>query len=364
MIGYMRQQLLFCFLLCVPCIMIAQVGGNTTYNFLRFSPSARITSLGGSAIASVQADPSFAFQNPSLINAAMHNRFSFQQSVYIAGSTFGTASYSYSLQDRSLPITLFSGLTYVSFGQFNATDPVGNITGQFNASEYALVLGASYQFSPFLTAGINIKPILSYLGPYNSFGIAMDMGATYCDTAKNITLSVVFRNIGSQFSTYARNGNLEPLPFDIQIGFSHRLKYIPLKFSVILHDLHQWGIVYDDPALSSDQILLSDGQDQTDNSALMVVDDIFRHFIFNLELLFGKKGKEEIFRVSAGYNHQTRGELGVSTVNNLSGCSFGFGIRIKQFNLDYGFGAMHYSGASHHIGLSVNIDQFLKGSSR
>ena len=358
----MKKHIALYFLLLIPFFIQAQVGGNTTYNFLRFSPSARITSMGGSAIASIHADPSFAFHNPSVVNPSMHNRFSFQQSLYVAGSTFGTASYCYSLHEKSLPITLFSGLSYVSYGQFNSTDLVGNVTGQFRASEYALVLGASYQFSQYLSAGVNIKPILSYLGPYNSSGIAMDLGTTYSDTSKNITFSVVFKNIGSQFSTYDRNNNFEPLPFDIQIGFSHKLKYIPLKFSVILHDLHQWGIVYDDPSLSNDQILLSDGQSQGDNTAVKVVDDIFRHFIFNMELLFGKKGKEEIFRIAAGYNHQTRGELGVSTVNNLSGFSFGFGIRIKQFNLDYGFGSIHYSGASHHIGLSVNIDQFIKGS--
>jgi hypothetical protein len=194
--------------------------------------------------------------------------------------------------------------------------------------------------------------------------MAFDAAAMFNDTAKHIALTVAFKNMGTQFSTYARNGNLEPLPFDLQIGFAHKLKYIPLRFSVILHNIQKWGIVYDDPNNQTDQVLFTDGSQQNTNDAGEVVDDIFRHFIFNLELLFGQKGKPEVVRIAAGYNHMRRGELGVTSINSLSGFSFGLGIRIKQFQIDYGFGSYHAAGAAHHLGLSVNLSEFLKGSTK
>ena len=59
-----------------------------------------------------------------------------------------------------------------------------------------------------------------------------------------------------------------------------------------------------------------------------------------------------------------RGELGISTVSSLAGFSFGVGIRIKQFQIDYGFGSYHIAGAAHHLGLTVNINEFLQGTGK
>ena len=59
-----------------------------------------------------------------------------------------------------------------------------------------------------------------------------------------------------------------------------------------------------------------------------------------------------------------RGELSSSSVNDLAGFSFGIGIRVKQFQIDYGFGSYHFAGAAHHFGISVNLDEILKGAYR
>ena len=48
--------------------MHAQVGGRTTYNFLRLPVSARITALGGSLVTVRDEDLSNAVLNPALLN--------------------------------------------------------------------------------------------------------------------------------------------------------------------------------------------------------------------------------------------------------------------------------------------------------
>ncbi len=341
---------------------LAQIGGNSSYEFLRLSNSARITALGGSLITVKDGDVNLAFKNPAALNPLMHQRVAFNQSVYMGGITYGYLAYAQHFP--SLPLTVQAGLYYIDYGKFKNTSVNETALGESRAAEYAINIGAAYQMSKFLSVGLNCKTILSYLGSYNSTGMAFDLSTMYNDTAKRIAFTVAFQNIGSQFTSYARNQNMEPLPFDLQIGIAHRLKYIPLRFSVIMHDLHRWGIVYSDPAYQNNQLLISDGSTPKIDYLGQTVDDVFRHFIFNVELLFGKKGKPEVFRIAAGYNHQRRGELGLSSLNNLSGFSFGFGLRIKQFHFDYGFGSYHVAGAAHHLGLSISLNEFAKGSSK
>lgn len=340
----------------------AQIGGNSTYEFLRLPTTARITATGGSLITVKDSDLGLAFSNPAALNESMHQKVSFNQSIYMGGTTYGYLAYGHHI--NKIPLTVHAGLQYMSYGKFQDRDITGAPTGESRAGDYAINIGAGYQASKFLSVGANVKTILSYLGSYHSTGMAFDLAGMYNDTARKIAVTVAFKNIGTQFSTYARNQNFEPLPTDLQIGFAHQLKYIPMRFSVIMHNIQRWGIVYDDPSQQSNQILLTDNANQPTNNAGKVVDDIFRHFIFNVEFLFGRKGKPETVRLAAGYNHMRRGELGVSTLNNLSGFSFGLGIRVKQFQFDYGFGSYHFAGAAHHLGLSVNLSEFMKGNSR
>lgn len=341
----------------------SQIGGNSTYEFLRIPNSARITSLGGSLITVRDADLHLAYHNPAALNPSMHRRIAFSQSAYLGGITHGYLAYGHHIDQGKIPITVHGGLQYISYGKFDKRDLTGTYIGETSAAEYAINIGAGYQISKFLSVGANAKTILSYLGSYNSTGMAFDLATMFSDTAKKLFLTVAFKNMGTQFSTYNRNRNMEPLPFDLQIGFAHQLKYIPLRFSVIMHNLQRWGIVYDDPNKQDNQVLFTGNkQEETDNSAIKVVDDIFRHFIFNMELLFGKKGKPEVFRVAVGYNHMRRGELLSSGLSDISGFSFGCGIRIKQFQIDYGFGSYHFAGAAHHFSLSINLDEILKGA--
>ena len=344
---------------CFLGVAQAQIGGNSTSEFMRIPNAGRITANGGSLITVRDGDLSLAYHNPAALNSNMHRRLVFNQSIHIGGTTHGYFAYGHQLPFEKFPLILHAGLQYIDYGRFIVRDVLGNNLGETRASEYAIVLGAGYQVGERLSVGLNLKPVLSYLGSFNSTGLAADFSAMYNDTAKNIALTVAFKNMGTQFTTYNRQGNLEPLPLDLQVGFAHRLRYLPLRFSVIVHNIQRWGIVYDDPARRPPS---TNGQEQPDNTAGKVVDDIFRHMIFNLELLFGKKGQPEVFRIAAGYNHMRRGELGINSLNNLSGFSFGCALRIKQFQLDYGFGSYHVAGAAHHFGLSINLDQILKNA--
>lgn len=331
------------------------VGGRNTYDFLSLPYSARVSALGGSLITVKDEDLGLAYQNPAALNELMHNHLTIQQTIYFSGITNGYAGYARHL--KKVPLTVHGGINYVTYGKFIRSTPTGDVTGEFGASEYAIGGGVGYQATDKLSFGTNQKVILSYLEGYNSVGWSSDWAGMYNDTAKNITFSLVLRNLGSQFSTYGKNKNMSPLPFDAQFGFAHRLKYLPLRFSIIGHHLHRWNVLYDDPALEETGIL---GEptlvaDTDKMKAGEVVDNIFRHLIFNLELLLGKK---EVLRLRLGYDRMRQGELGVRRLRSVNGFSTGLGIRIYKFRIDYGLSIYHIGGMMHHFGISTNLSAF------
>jgi len=316
--------------------------------------SARITALGGNLITVRDNDLSLTIQNPAALNSEMHNSISIQQNAYFSGLTYGYASYAHHVKNK--PVTVHGSIQYISHGKFKRTFSNGDSNGEFSASEFALGGGISYKATDKLSFGTNQKIVMSYLESYNSYGWISDWAAMYVDTSKRISFSFVLRNLGTQISTYANNKNFQPLPFDAQFGFSHRLKYLPLRFSIIAHHLHKWDMRYDDPELREDNEFSGSGVNNNPNlTAGDVVDNIFRHLIFNFELLLGKK---EVLRLRVGYDRLKQGELGVVGLRTLSGISGGFGVKIYKFNIDYGFSVYHISGTMHHFGITTRFSDF------
>ncbi|OWY20139.1 hypothetical protein C7N43_23205 [Sphingobacteriales bacterium UPWRP_1] len=340
------KQLLAVLLFMLPAGLIAQVtGGQYTYAFLNLPASARLNALGGCQIALADNDVSLGTQNPALYNPEMHQQAQFNHDIYLAGIQHGYAAYARHFD--SLATTFAAGIQYVSYGKFTQTDETGTETGQFSGGEYAITLGAGRKYKN-LSYGVNLKFIGSHLESYNSFGMAVDAGAQYHNPEKQFSAGVVLKNIGTQLSTY--NGTRENLPFDLQIGISQRLKYLPFRLSIIAHHLYTWNIRYNDPALQQDQII-DTGQDTKEKK--YIADKLFRHLVFNGELYLGKA-----LRVNFGYNHLRRQELGIAAKRTLSGFSFGAGITIKRFSVSYAKAIYHAAGGNNHIGLSINLQEW------
>ncbi len=346
------------FTLLACCLLIgpasAQLGGLHTFSFLKLPPSARITSLGGNLITVIDDDANLASHNPSLLNSAMHQQLAFSHGFLIEGIQHGYAAYAH--HAKGWNTTFHGGIQYIRYGLFDYTDEFGNEGGTFKAAEYAITLGAGRQVDERLAIGVNGKFITSQMESYQSLGVAADVAAIYFDTASRFTFTMVMRNIGAQLQNF-RSGNQEPLPYDFQVGISKRLQYLPFRLSVIYHHLHRWNLLYDDPNSSEDSFFF--GEMPTERSDVsLFFDNLFRHFIFNGELLIGQR---ESLRLRFGYNHFMRQELSVNNYRSLSGFTFGAGIRISRFRLDYGRNNYHLSGGMNHLSISTNLREFRRG---
>jgi hypothetical protein len=218
---------------CIGTPLLSQTGGDNVYEFLNLTHSGLVASLGGTNVSLLTGDLNMAYYNPALLRSSMDKSLAINYVNYFAGINYGMTMYS-----RSFPSVgnFAAGLTYLNYGSFRETDESGNITGTFSAAEYAFSLIYSRNIDSLFTVGINLKPVLSHLEKYTSFGAAFDIGAAYHSHNNLFSAGLVIRNAGLQITLY-RGEVREKLPFEIQAGVSQRLAHAPFRFSLTLRHL-------------------------------------------------------------------------------------------------------------------------------
>lgn len=350
----MKDSLLY---LLLPGLLMfntamAQQGDNAVFGFLNLPSSARMTALGGSVISVHDGDLGLSLYNPALLNADMDQNLAVNQQFLFDGINTGNAAIAF--QSKKLGATIQAGLQYISYGDFDLTDEQGNILGEFRARELALILGSVYHVNERFAVGGNLKVISSSLERYNAYGLAVDIAGIYHDPENQLTVAVVLSNAGMQLKSYTGD-NPEPLPVNLQLGISKRLKHLPFRFTVTAHSLQQWDLLYDSP-LDDEEVSQLFGEEPAEQSAFArEVDNFFMHLIFSGEFLLGKS---ENLRLRIGYNHQRKKELSVNSLRSLAGFSAGVGIKVNKFFIDYGFGKYHIAGSSQHVSISTNLGEF------
>lgn len=320
----------------------AQIGGESTYQFLELTNSARIAALGGNQVAiSDSTDLNLPYHNPALLHPEMQKKVLVNYVNYLTDINYGYASYSKSFDGIG---NFALGMHYINYGEFKEATELGELTGlTFNAAEYALNIIYSNTYKR-LRYGANLKPILSAFESYQSFGIALDLGINYSSKDNLTAVAIVASNMGTQITTYYNDGNREKIPFNLQVGLSRQLKHAPLIFSVTMQNLQKWDLANPDPGDEDEMSVFE--RDESFGKQIM------RHTILGLEILPSKN-----FIIRAGYNYQRRQELKFDDKASVVGFSAGFGLKIKRFRLDYGISSFHLAGSSNLFSLSINLDE-------
>jgi len=330
----------------------AQIGGNSTYQFLNVPVSSRVGAMGGSAISIRDDDPNLTLNNPSLLTQPMSSSVTLTYLNYFADINYGYVSY---IHDFKKWGTFSGGLNYIDYGKFLETDAGGNEFGNFTAGEYAFVLGWGKNIDSLFSVGANLKPIYSNLYEYRSFGLAMDLAATYYNPKSNFGASILIKNIGTQLTTYVEGAEREPIPFEIQAGVSKKLKYVPIRLSVDLIQLQNWNLAFNDSTfLTNTSTKLSD-EEKAERNKTTLLSEVFRHVVVGTEIIPSKS-----FSVRFGLNIKRRAELGLDDRAGLAGFSWGLGFRIKKFYFSYGSARYHLAGSSNHFTVTTNIGDFYK----
>ena len=326
-------------------------GGQHVFQLLSLPLSARVTALGGAQIAVQDDDPVFAAANPAALNPRMSGRATINHNFFLSDIQHGYVAYAHHLKQQGL--TVQGGLQYIKYGDMDRADEFGNLQGKVKASETAFTLGGAKALTDRISLGLNVRMAFSALDVYRASALLADVGLMYADTAKRLTMGLVVRNAGTQMATYS--GNREPLPLDIQIGITKRLKHLPFRFGVVAHHLNTWQIRYKDPNAESTDVFLFGDAPPAENKGKAAIDNFFRHLIFNGEFLLGS---QEGFRLRVGYNHLRKQELSVGSYRSLAGFSGGVGIKINRFRIDFGYASYHLAGGVVHLGIGTNLGDF------
>ncbi len=332
----------------------AQIGGRYAFDFLNLSPSPRITSLGGVNVSTFDDDLNMGYQNPALLNDSMHHHMTLNYTNYLADINYGYVGYGKSWEGIG---DFHMGVQYVGYGAMKETDAFGNILGEYTAGEWAAIVGGARELGSF-RYGAQLKVLYSQLADnYTSWGLATDVGAAYLHPEGYFSAGVVIKNAGVQLTTYVDDAAQEPLPLQVIVGISNRLKYMPLRFSITAIHLEHPTLARIDPNAPTEFDLNGDPIDQSPT----VTDKIFRHVVIGGEFLLGKA-----LRLRAGYNHMRRQELRSENRGGLTGFSFGVGIHVTRLQFNYGYASYGVNSLfnAHQFGVNVNLNPLKKVSRR
>ncbi len=341
---------LFFFVFAFCSKNFSQSGGNSAFNFLKIPSSSRGASLGGSLISVNDTDISLVPDNPSLLNAGMNNNFSLNYINYIADINFIGAGYAKTIRKIG---TVAAGISYFNYGKFSQTDIYDQKSGEFSAEDYSLNLSFSKKLHPQFISGGTIKSIYSSMFENKSFGIAADWAGTFLSKNNSFIVALVIKNMGSQVKTYSA-GIREPMPLDVQFGFSKRIKYAPVRLQFCLKNLQEWKLA-DQNKISQNKWIENH---ESFKNIFLAGANLGLHSSAGIEFFPLKS-----FALRLGYDHRRRIEMRLPERGGMAGFSFGVGIKILKINCNYAWSPYHFGGASNQISISSNLAGFTKRAS-
>ena len=335
------KNLLFIFIF--PSMLYAQVGGESVYQFLNISTSARQTALGGKVLTLVD-DVNQAMWNPSVINDNLNNQLVVNYSSYLSGINIGSVAFAKEV-NRKFGI-LHGSIQYINYGNIIEADESGNITGNFSANDISISIGYAYNFpKTSFYAGANIKLINSTISTFSSTGIAVDFGLLYQNEYKPFAFTLVIRNIGTQISSF--NDNLEKLPLEVMLGGSYQLENVPIKWHLTVDNLQQWDVSVSNPSNNT-----SDIEGNITEEKISFFNNALRHFVVGVELF-----PESAINLRLGYNFRKSQEYKLQNVRTFGGISFGFGLKMNNFKLNYAYSKVHTASNVSTFSLQINLDR-------
>ncbi len=345
----MKRLVLIVVSLIICLSAFSQNGGDKTYKFLNIPTSSRISALGGFNISHIDGDLSFVNANPAMLTADMHNQFTLSYTNYVSDINLGYAIYARNFEKAGI---FSAGIQYLNYGKFYNTNEYGEILGKFNAADYAINISYAYPLKKFNFGG-TLKTIVSDYWEATSFGVAVDLGATYKETASLFSAGMVVKNLGFQIKRYTK-GVREGLPIDVQLGITKKFKHAPFSLSLTAIDLVNWSLRYES-TLRTNYDSGEEKQENFLNKLGHAGDELMRHFVIGADITI-----KNVFYISLGYNYRRRAELALPNKGKIVGFSAGFGLCLKKFSLEYSYSSYHIAGSVNYVSLKINLENIMR----
>lgn len=331
----------------------AQIGGTRTYRFLDLAATPRGAALGGSSMFIWGSDINLLHSNPSLLNPSMSRQAAFNYNNFVGDINLYQAAYAHSLKQYG---TAAIDVQTYNYGKFQGYDELGQKTTSFRANDNSINLCyAKPMADSMFNIGIALKTIISQYDIYQSVGNAVDLGVTY-HNKKDLTMSLLVRNVGFMWKSYSKNGAKEALPYDVQFGISKKVPKAPFRLFLLYDQLLKWNMSYVSPVDTTGKASSLNSSDKSQDStgfqrfrvrAGKHSDNFMRHIVVGTEIVLSKN-----FIIQVAYNYRRQREMTLPERRGANGLSLGFNLRVKRFGFAYSFAKMSFPGNSHMFGIS------------
>jgi len=207
--------------------------------------------------------------------------------------------------------TIGVSVPFLSFGEIERRDELGNIGASFNSFDMAATVSYGTRLTPSLAAGLSAKLIYSRLadqgagaeiGSGAGTAFALDAGVLYQTPWKRLKVGGALTNLGPNIS-YIDAQQSDPLPRNLALGFAYQVLKSPFNSLVVLADMNKEIVdIGESDASELTQIIYNMG----------------------LEYRYGS-----FFSGRAGYIYDQDGEIKTPTL--------GAGIAFQNFKLDFAY---------------------------
>lgn len=344
-------------ILSMLMFLAIDIQGQTTkgaYSFMDVTNSARVAALGGTILPIYDsADVQLAIFNPSVINKGMHNAIALSYVNYYAGMNFATAQYSRTFNKAG---SFVATVQYHNYGSMDYADATGTLTGgTFTPSDYLITIGWGRQLTPRWGIGANVKLGGIQYEAYKTFAVAADIAVNY-RTKSGWMLTAGARNAGVEAYDNIPGNTKNKLPFHLSAGVAKRFDHVPFLLSIMYDDIQSWRRTYDDPLDLEGNYDNISGEYKKKSDVAQFADNFMRHIVFGGEIYVGR---HVVLRL--GFNYGRRQELKTPTKKGMCGFSYGVGVNIWKFTINYSRSEMHIYGSPNYITITTNLDRFVKG---
>ncbi len=347
----MKKRLLISFLMLFWFLNVQSQVSNGTYGFLNTTHSARVAALGGTLVPIQDSDIQLTVFNPALINTGMNNALALSYVDYYSDINFASIQYGRTFDKLG---SFVATVQLQNYGRFYYADETGYTDGTtFSPSDYCVTIGWGRKLNPKLDIGANLRFGGLQYEQYSTFALLVDVAANY-NLGNDLTLSAAVRNVGYELYNNLEGGR-NALPFRMQLGMSKKLEHLPFLFMIVYDNLQKWDLSYDDPLDLEGNYDPMTGEMREKSKISKFANNFFSHVVVAGEFYIGKN-----LVIRAGYNYGLRQTMKIPTKKGIVGFSYGVGLRLYKFNINYSRSEMHVHGSPNYISITTNLDSFVR----
>jgi len=280
--------------------------GTTCAEFLKLNTSARYSSLAGAGSGDVSPDANSIWLNPATVAPLIHREISISHTYYFQDISYDWVALLYPVKNAGVFGISALGLYTTVQGMEDATT-----SKNFGVYNYCGMFTYSRHFSRHILAGMSIKTIKMKIASVSSqgFPVCFDAGILLDKFIGSLSLGVSIHNAGESRIKFVSEKN--KLPQFLQAGVDYTIK--PSIY-------HRIKILADVKFYNDDPVSGHFGFDYTYNDALSL---------------------------RAGIKTDT-----ISDLNFNSGITFGAGIKVSSFYIDYAYLNFSDIGNSHQFSIT------------